>query len=140
MANENSYTAKLIKVLNRIPDTRAKKRHGGRFQSGDPDVAGVFRGFSFFIEAKVLSGELTPLQAEELERWRGAGAATALAVYAPLSSKGMGLRLFTPTHKEEWSDLLGPLSKRTDYLCIGFGDLQWREWLEQVVYSRRDPR
>jgi hypothetical protein len=79
--NENAICQKIIKELNAVPLCRARKRHGGKFMSGDPDIAGVYKGRAFFIEVKMENGKLTPLQANQLDAWRATGANTRVAVY-----------------------------------------------------------
>ena len=79
--HENQVTQRLIRALNSLPGCRAKKRHGGKFQSGDPDIAGAYQGHAFFIEVKLPKGKLTPLQEHELKLWDKAGATSLIAVW-----------------------------------------------------------
>lgn len=78
---EPAITDKIVKALNGVEECRAKKKHSGKFGGGDPDVSGCFRGHAFFIEVKKLEGELTLLQADQLEKWRKAGALTFVGIY-----------------------------------------------------------
>ena len=80
---ETQVTQRLVRLLNTVPGCRAKKRHGGRFQSGDPDIAGSYRGLAFFIEVKFPGGQLTLLQGHELARWAASGAVALLGVALP---------------------------------------------------------
>ena len=81
--HENRVTQRLIRALNTLSGCRAKKRHGGRFQSGEPDIAGVYGGHAFFIEVKMPKGKLTPLQGHELRLWAEARATSLVAVWSP---------------------------------------------------------
>ena len=65
---ENDITARVIKMMCTVPGCFARKKFSGRFQSGDPDIAGVINGWAFFVEAKVVGGELSRLQAAMLEQ------------------------------------------------------------------------
>lgn len=128
---ENDVTAKLIKVLNSIPLTRAKKRHGGKFQSGEPDIAAVFRGRAVLIEVKLIDGELTRLQAAELDRWAAAGAFCAVAVW------NHAQRVFS-IHRdrilESWQALTGAgtLNKEFNFgLRLGLTKDAWTSLLEE---------
>ena len=125
--NENAKTAKLIKILNQIPQCYAQKRHGGRFQSGDPDVAGTYRGKSFFIECKELGGTLTALQADKLSRHAYAGAAALVAIYV-----GENTRVCYPTLPESWGRLVGPVKNmRGDNFPLDIVGVQ--TWLEAYL-------
>ena len=79
--NENTITTKLIKVLNTIPNCYARKQHGGMFSSGDPDINACIDGHSLKIEVKVSGGELSALQAEQMEKWSGANSIVMLAIW-----------------------------------------------------------
>ena len=78
---ETAITAKLVKKLNAIPRCFARKRHGGAFSSGDPDIQVCYKGLTILIEVKVLVGELSELQAVMMQRWQDAGAVCILAVW-----------------------------------------------------------
>jgi len=106
--NENSVTAKIIKFMCSEPDCHARKRHGGRFGSGEPDIDGCVFGRAFKCEVKVTGGELTKLQATMLDRWRDAGADTTVAVY---DRDAKQLRVVHLHDSERWIDLAGPVSK-----------------------------
>ena len=104
--NENSITAKVIKLLNSVPGCFARKRHGGMFSSGDPDIGGVYKGRAFYIEMKVTGGKLSSLQADMMERWSAAGAYTAVGVY------DYGTRILRVTRLPEgvaWGKYAGPV-------------------------------
>lgn len=145
MPGENARTYRLIKVLNSVPGCRAKKRHGGQFQQGDPDVAGVFLGRSFFIEVKVTNGELTSLQATELQKWREAGAATFVAIYHDSDKKLPGtsavdplrragkFQVVSPSYSEEWTDLAGRVKEVAGGTYLSFEYHQWSDWLNAEV-------
>ena len=110
---ENSITYKAIQLMNGVPGVFARKRHGGRFGSGDPDIAGVVNGNAFFCEMKVTGGELTKLQATMLDNWRKSGAKTYVAVY---DFKTKDLRVISLHHYvddsgENWIDFAGPVNK-----------------------------
>ena len=79
--NENTITTKLIHALNTIPGCYAKKQHGGMFSSGEPDVNACYEGRALKIEVKVSGGCLSPLQAQQMQKWTNAGAIVLLAVY-----------------------------------------------------------
>lgn len=50
-----------------------------RYQSGIPDIIGVYRGLMFFIELKVGSNKPTKLQEVTMEKLKGAGAVGGVA-------------------------------------------------------------
>ena len=102
MMGENALTVKLIKRLNEISGCRARKRHGGKFQSGDPDVAVVYKGHAVYIEVKVLGGALTKLQAFQLARWAEAGATCLLVVF---DEKTKLARVLEPDTEGLWMSL-----------------------------------
>lgn len=131
--NENPITAKLISLLNGVPKCRARKRHGGRFQSGDPDVAGCVQGRAFFIEVKMDTGELTKLQAAELERWRESGAATAVAIW--IADK-KAFQVMRPDKTKPWMDLAGKVKIPKDIPAEWLRPMSheaWVEWLGNEV-------
>ena len=80
---ETQATAKMVQLLNSVGECRAKKKHSGSFGGGgEPDVSGVYRGLSFFIEMKVLrGGQVSKLQAEAMDKWRLARAAVFVGIY-----------------------------------------------------------
>lgn len=81
--NENAVTSKLIKQLNSIPELYARKRHGGMFSSGDPDIQICYKGYTVLIEMKMHGGALSEIQAVQMNRWQNAKAICMLAVYNP---------------------------------------------------------
>ena len=101
--SEIKATNRLLKILNQIPGCYAKKRHGGAFQSGEPDIMGCLNGKSFFIEMKDENGKLTELQSNSLQRWREAGAITYLGVYY---SRDNVVRMIYTSDRESWNDKL----------------------------------
>lgn len=101
---ETEVTARIARGLNGVMDCYARKRPSGKFSSGDPDLAGCFRGKAFFIETKVTGGELTELQAIQLEKWRKAGAKTMLAVYDKVTRV---LKFIQLSDSEKWDDFSG---------------------------------
>ena len=78
---ESGVTAKLIKHINSIPGCFARKRFGGAFSSGDPDIQICYRGHTIFIEMKTMDGQLSDLQAIMMQRWQAAGATCVLGVW-----------------------------------------------------------
>lgn len=130
--NENAITQKVIGVLNGIADCRAKKRHGGKFQSGEPDIAGCFNGQAFFIEVKLKGGELTKLQATELDKWQDSRAKTAVAVWMP-ESKNFYLVTADQFSHDRWIDRAGPASdminRNEGSTIFGWSADDWVRWL-----------
>lgn len=149
MPNENSRTYRLVKVLNSLTGCRAKKRHGGKFQSGDPDVAGVYYGHAFFIEVKVAAGALTPLQAEELNKWKAAGGITAVAVYHDpertklgpkveyTSGRGGAFRVYTLNPSENWDHMVGSAKNKMGGEQLSFDEADWSAWLNTQINLKR---
>ena len=112
--NENAITQKVLRLMNSVPGCYSRKRHGGAFCSGDPDIAGVAYGRAFFCEMKVAGGELSKLQAVMLDKWSAAGADTSVAVYSPETKKIRVIHLHqgcTPEDDEHWVDFAGPIDK-----------------------------
>ena len=101
MPNETKVTASVVKKLNSVIACRAKKRHSGRYGSGDPDVSGVYRGNAFFVEMKKLDGAITELQADELQKWSDAGAETFVGIYDDATRR---LALIDLAASETWRD------------------------------------
>ena len=131
---ETEVTAKIVKGLNSEADCYTKKRHSGKFGSGDPDLSGCFAGKSFHIETKVVGGELTQLQAIQLERWRKAGAATRLAIY---DHKAKTLQVVELDDKEKWEDFTGhdklkELIVTTAQRPLPFKDFNYQGLLEDM--------
>lgn len=131
MSNENSQTYKLIKSLNSISGVRAKKRHGGRFQQGEPDIAGVYVGQSFFIEVKTSTGTLSQLQAEELDRWQKVGAITAVAVHGTAELRGKPA--FRVVTLNPWGIAAGTMKGLTGGDVLGFEAGEWKSWLDKAL-------
>lgn len=139
MPNENARTYRLVKVFNGITGCRARKRHGGQFQSGDPDVAGVYYGHAFFIEVKVAAGALTPLQAEELNKWKAAGGITAMAVYHDNkeSVRKGEFKVFTLNPSENWDTMVGSAKNKVGGERISFDEADWTAWLNTQINLKR---
>ena len=77
---EKTITRNIIKYLNTLPNCYARKVHGGRYQSGFPDIVCCRGGVAIFIEVKRPGiGKLTKLQKLELKKWNDAGAITIVA-------------------------------------------------------------
>lgn len=103
---EASVTTKLIKHLNSLPNCFARKRHGGAYTSGDPDIHICYCGKTIFIEMKVLEGELSELQAVMMQRWQGAGAVCVLAVWDHENKEFIFF-----VNKADWRRLCGKVKK-----------------------------
>ncbi len=73
---ESTITANIIKYLNLLPQTYARKAFSGRQSPYWPDVIGCSRGRMLALEVKRPIGSygLTTRQAVELRRWNHAGA------------------------------------------------------------------
>ena len=131
---EPAVTDKIVKSLNAVYDCHARKRHSGKYGSGEPDVMGCYCGQAFFIEVKMLDGELTMLQANQLQLWQSARAITAVAIYDPKSKKFMFVRL--DYDKEKWAQFIGPkkikeLWETTRVLRVEFKNPGWaHSWLQ----------
>jgi hypothetical protein len=77
---EKTIVKNILKFLNSLPNTRAKKIPGTQYSSGWPDIISVTDGTVVFIEVKRPKvGRITPLQQAELAAWAGAGAVTMVA-------------------------------------------------------------
>jgi len=115
--NENAITARLIKHMNGIPGCFARKRHGGRFSSGDPDIAGVIDGRAFFVEVKLAGGGLSKLQAVMLDNWRRSGAYTSVVVYNGAAQGLLVTTLIgTPAESgQKWMDRAGSINMLPTY-------------------------
>lgn len=99
---EPQITTKIVMKLNSEPYCYAKKRHSGKFQSGEPDITGCFNGQAFYIETKMLNGTLTKLQAHQLELWRSSGAQTFVAIYDPEEKE---LEIIRPDDHDSWEEI-----------------------------------
>lgn len=81
MAKERTVVNNVIDWLNRLPDGRARKVHGGPHgQAGEPDVDACVGGRAVKLEVKAPGGrrDLTRLQQRRLDQWREAGAVTGV--------------------------------------------------------------
>lgn len=79
MPLESSIVASILRKLNSLPGTRAKKHHGSQFGSIELDIYGVSNGVPFFIEAKQPGKKPTARQEREIAAWRAAGAKAGVA-------------------------------------------------------------
>ena len=102
---ETAITTKLIQKLNLLPNCYARKRHGSAYCSGDPDIHICFQGLTIFVEMKVISGELSDLQAVMLQRWQDAGATCILAVY-DTTQKSFSF-FINPAEPCSWKNFVG---------------------------------
>ena len=77
---ETAVVTKIVKTLNTLPSTYARKVHGSRYSSGWPDVVGAMHGHMLALEVKRPGGGygVTPLQAREIEKWIEAGAVSGV--------------------------------------------------------------
>lgn len=134
--NEPAVTDKIVKGLNGASDTFARKRHSGKFGSGEPDITGCCLGKAFYIEVKMITGALTLLQAHQLTNWREAGAFTALAIYDP----GLKLlKIIQPDESETWDQFVAPgIIKELWAESLGFIDnlsgFDWEGWVRTYVW------
>lgn len=78
MTAEISIVRAILRYLNSLDETHARKTHGGRYATGWPDVVGAHRGRFLALEVKRPGGKPTPLQVRELQRWERAGAIAAV--------------------------------------------------------------
>jgi len=76
---EKTITRNILKYLNNLPNCYARKVHGGKYQSGFPDIVCCRDGVAVFIEVKRPGNVATKLQEYELEKWCSAGAITIIA-------------------------------------------------------------
>ena len=71
-------------------DSHARKVHGSRYSSGEPDIDACINGRSVKIEVKVPGKVPTPQQMARLRKWESAGAlcgwATSVEEAASLTS------------------------------------------------------
>lgn len=110
---ETNVTAKLIKHINALPQCFARKRHGGAYTSGDPDIHICFRGVTIFIEMKLMAGELSDLQAVMMQRWQNAGAVCVLGVW---DAEQKCFAFFTNC---DWKKYVGKVKKHVDMINSG---------------------
>lgn len=73
---EARVTKRILDKLNALPDTYARKVHGGRYSSGWPDVIGSCGGTLLALEVKHPDATrgATKLQLAELAKWYRTGA------------------------------------------------------------------
>lgn len=84
----------ILKALNDLPATYARKTHGNRYSVAWPDIVGTHHGQAIALEVKTPTGKVTKRQTHELAKWRRGGALCgvvrsvedALAVIAPHAS------------------------------------------------------
>jgi hypothetical protein len=78
MPTEKSIVEAILKYLNSLEGTRARKIHGGPYMAGWPDILCVKDGQAYFFEVKRPGGKATKLQLYELSEWMKAGAIVAI--------------------------------------------------------------
>lgn len=76
MPTEISIVNAILRKLNELPETYARKMHGSAYARGWPDIVGSHRGRALMLEVKRPGKALSKLQAAELKRWAAAGAIT----------------------------------------------------------------
>jgi hypothetical protein len=64
----------IMRLLNDLPYTRARKRRGGMGNVGEPDIEACIAGLHFEFEVKRPGQKLTPLQEVKLMQWQKARA------------------------------------------------------------------
>ena len=75
---ESTITKNILAYLKTVPGCYARKTIGGPYGAGWPDIVGCWQGHAFVLEVKTATGRLTPLQRVELEKWKAAGAVSAV--------------------------------------------------------------
>ena len=78
MPAEKSIVESILKYLNSLEGTRARKIHGGPYMAGWPDILCVRNGQAYFFEVKRPGGKPTRLQWYELGEWNQVGARVAV--------------------------------------------------------------
>jgi len=74
---ETKLVKKMLAKINGMDGCEARKVHGSRYSSGEPDIDAVLWGIPLKVEVKALSGgKPTPLQEARLRAWHKAGAIT----------------------------------------------------------------
>jgi len=129
---ENDVTQKILKMMCSVYGCFARKRHGGAYAQGDPDIAGVVFGRAFFCEMKVTGGELSKLQAEMLDRWAKAGAYTCVAVYDKPTKRLRIIQTSTGVYDEDgekWRDLAGKVEKIEGGMTIDLDERSVENWV-----------
>lgn len=76
---ESTIVNAILRALNDLPQTYAKKTHGSRYSVGWPDIVGCHHGRMLAIEVKQPGKHATMRQSYELAKWRAAGAIVAVA-------------------------------------------------------------
>lgn len=64
--NEAKLNAKVVKLLNKFPRTKFRKRYAGPFKKGMADITGVSNGIPFELEGKIGNNTPTDKQAQWL--------------------------------------------------------------------------
>jgi hypothetical protein len=72
--SEVSIVRAIMRTLNDLPHTKARKRKGGMANAGEPDIEACIVGLHFEFEVKTPGQKLTPLQEVKLMQWRQARA------------------------------------------------------------------
>ena len=67
--SESSLNKKVVKWLNSLPYTTAKKKKAGPGEKGELDITGCTHGFRIELEGKVGDNKPTPIQYHTIERW-----------------------------------------------------------------------
>lgn len=75
---EKNIVNAIIKMINALPNSHARKTHGGMYSSGEPDIDAVVQGRAVKLEVKAPGGKATPLQEARLRTWAHAGAVTGV--------------------------------------------------------------
>jgi hypothetical protein len=106
---EKTLSNKIIKLLNRYPETLVRKRHAGAYLKGQPDLTGSTKGRRIEIEVKTPSNPLPTLsQLRWLEKWAKTGAITGIAISIKDAEKiiqnGLKNNIFPPAIYREMID------------------------------------
>lgn len=64
----------ILRALNDLPQTYARKTHGNRYSVAWPDIVGSHHGQAIALEVKTATGKVTARQTHELAKWRRGGA------------------------------------------------------------------
>lgn len=75
---EKSIHRNILRKLNDLPETYAKKTLGSSGSAGWPDIICCHHGKMLALEVKRPGGKPTALQTRELTRWETAGAISAV--------------------------------------------------------------
>ena len=77
---ESTLVRQILDYLNNLPQCKAIKIHGSRFQeAGTPDILCCKDGKTVFIECKIGKEKVTPIQELRLKQWQDAGASCLVA-------------------------------------------------------------